>query len=104
RLEDARDLLRRLADLDHVPRLHEVARDVDLLAVDREVAVANQLAPFRVIRGEPHAVDDVVETALEQLDQRVTRDALRADGLVVVAAELLLGDAVDALDLLLLAQ
>jgi hypothetical protein len=87
------------------PRRSTAARrDVHLLAVDGEVTVANQLARFGVIRGEAHAVDDVVEAALEELDQRVTRDALGANGLVVVAAELLLGNAVDALDLLLLAQ
>ena len=98
------DLLRRLADLNDVARTHEVRRDVDLLAVDREVTVADELARLGVIAREAHAVDDVVEPALEQLDQRVTRDARRLERLVVVAAELALGDAVDALDLLLLAQ
>jgi len=68
------------------------------------VAVADQLARLGVIRREAHAVDDVVQAPLEQLDQRVTRDALGAQRLVVVAAELALRDAVDALDLLLLAQ
>src|SRR5207249_690752 len=33
RLVDPRDLLRRLLDLHHVARAHEVRRDVDLLAV-----------------------------------------------------------------------
>ena len=66
--------------------------------------MANQLARLGVIRREAHAVGDVVQAALEELNQDVTRDALLANGLVVVAAELLLGDAVDALDLLLLAQ
>src|SRR5690242_19419644 len=104
RLVDARDLLRRLANLDHVARTDEVRRDVDLLAVDREVAVAHELARLGVIAREAHAVGDVVEAALEELDQGVTRDARGLEGLVVVAAELALGDAVDALDLLLLAE
>jgi hypothetical protein len=68
----------------------EVRRDVDLLAVDREVAVANELARLGVIAGEAHAVDGVVEAALEELDQHLARDALHAGGLVVVAAELAL--------------
>src|SRR5215470_11162052 len=68
------------------------------------MAVAHQLAGLGVVRGEAHAVHDVVEAALQELDQRVARDALGAERLVVVAAELLLGDAVDPLDLLLLAQ
>src|SRR5262249_9533528 len=50
------------------------------------------------------AIDDVVEAALEQHQQVLAGDALHARRLVVVAAELALGDAVDALDLLLLTQ
>ena len=57
-----------------------------------------------VVRGEAQTVDDVVQAPLEQLEQVLARDALQADRLVVVAAELPLGDAVDALDLLLLAK
>src|SRR5262249_46247838 len=45
-----------------------------------------------------------VEAALEELDEVLTRHALHARRLVVVAAELPLGDAVDALHLLLLAE
>src|SRR4029079_15690503 len=79
-------------------------RDVDLRSVHLEVPVANQLARLRVIRRETQSVDHVVETALEELQQVLARDALHADRLVVVAAELALGEAVDALHLLLLAQ
>src|SRR5204862_436962 len=68
------------------------------------VAVANELARLGVIARKTHPVDDVVEPTLEQLDQGVTGDAGHLEGLVVVATELALGDAVDALDLLLLAQ
>src|SRR3954452_24179100 len=103
-LEDARHLLRRLLHLDLVARATEERRDVDPRAVHLEVTVANQLARFRVIGGEAEPVDDVVEAPLEELQQVLTGDALHADRLVVVAAELPLGEAVDALHLLLLAQ
>ena len=54
---------------------------------------------------EAHAVDGVVEAALEQLQQRLAGDAAAgALGLLEVAAELIFEHAVDALDLLLLAQ
>src|SRR5690606_5385579 len=104
RLVDADDLLRRLLHLHDIARANEVRRDVDLLAVDREVAMANELTRLGVIAREAHTVDDVVEATLEELDQRVTGDAGLLERLVVVAAELALRDAVDALDLLLLAQ
>src|SRR5207253_11401240 len=74
------------------------------LAVDREVAVPHQLARLGVIGREPHPIHDVVEPALEELDQHLAADALGAHCTEEVAAELPLGDAVDALDLLLLAQ
>src|SRR5581483_7320195 len=45
-----------------------------------------------------------VQAALQELQQVLAGDALHPDRLVVVAAELALGQAVDPLDLLLLAQ
>ena len=51
------------ADLDDVVLAHAVARDVDLVAVDRDVAVADELAGHVARLGEAGAVDDVVETA-----------------------------------------
>src|SRR5262249_45462418 len=55
-------------------------------------------------RGEAHAVDDVVEAALEEPQQVLTRRAGLARGLLVVVAELALEHAVHAAQLLLLAQ
>ena len=49
---------------DDVPGLDGVGRNVHLLAVDEDGAVADELAGFRARRAEAHAVDDVVETAL----------------------------------------
>src|SRR5262245_44067443 len=104
RVDDARDLAARLLDLDHVARAHQVRRDVDLAAVDAEVTVPGELARLGVIGGESHPVDDVVQPALEQDEQVVAGHSLHAQGLVVVTTELALGNPVDALDLLLLAQ
>ena len=94
----------RSLDADRVARLDRVGRDVDLAAVDREVAVAHQLPRLRPRGGEAEAVDHVVEAALQQLEQRLAGDAARAVRHLEVAAELVLEHAVDALDLLLLAQ
>src|SRR5215204_3823360 len=81
-----------------------VARDVDALLVHLDVAMADELARGLAAAGEAHAVHHVVEARLECGQQVVARDAgLRAD-LLERVAELLLGEPVDALDLLLLAQ
>ncbi len=87
-----------------VARLHRERRDVHLAAVHREVAVAHELPRLRPRRGEAEAVGDVVEPPLEQLQQRLAGDAARPLRLLEVAPELVLEHAVDALDLLLLAQ
>src|SRR3989337_1117494 len=59
---------------------------------------------WRRVGGEPGAVDDVGEAALEQLQQVVTGLAGAAGGLGVVVVELLLEDAVGVAGLLLLPQ
>src|SRR5690606_38976912 len=53
---------------------------------------------------EAHAIDDVVQAGFEQLQEVLAGVALRSRGLLVVVAELALQQAVDALDLLLLAK
>src|SRR5205814_7569797 len=88
----------------HVARLDRERRDVDLAAVHREMTVANELPRLRARRREAEPVRDVVQAPLEQLQQRFARDAARALRLLEVAAELVLQHAVNALDLLLLAQ
>ena len=86
------------------PGLHDVARDVDALAVDEHVAVAHDLARFGAREREAEAVDDVVEAALEEAEHLLAGAALAARRVEVVPAELLLEHAVDAADLLLLAE
>src|SRR4051794_484388 len=97
-------LQRLLAYVDHVVLTDLERRDVDLAAVHPEVAVDDQLAGGATRAGEAGAVDDVVEAALQQLQQVVTRLALPARGLGVVVVELLLENAVREASLLLLAE
>jgi len=81
-----------------------VARDIDALAVDLEVAVPDQLASLGARRRETGAVDGVVQAALEEAEHLLARAALPARRVLVVAVELALEDAVHATNLLLLAQ
>src|SRR6185437_15527650 len=67
-------------------------------------AVAHHLAGLVAAGRETGTVDDVVEAALEDAQQVLAGAARLAAGLLVVAAELLLKDAVDAGALLLLAH
>src|ERR1700761_2815477 len=103
--DDHRGQLKGLGrDLNDVVLAHAVRRDVDPAAVDQDVPVPDQLAGHVPALGEPGAVDHVVEAALQDLQQRLTRTARLVRGLDVVAVELLLKDAVDAAGLLLLAD
>src|SRR6478735_10873081 len=97
-------LQRLLAHVDHVVLGHLERRDVDLATVDAEVTVRDELAGVAARPGEAGAVDHVVEAALEQLQQVVTRLALPTRGLGVVVVELLLEDAVGVAGLLLLTE
>ena len=91
-------------DRDHVAGAHLVAGDVHAPAVDRPVAVADQLARLAARGGEAEAHEHVVEPALEQREQVLAGDPGLARGLLVVAVELPLEHAVVAARLLLLAQ
>src|SRR5215469_438754 len=89
-------------DLDDVVLGDPVRRDVDALAVDQEVAVADKLAGHVAALGEAGPVDDVVEAALQDLQEGLAGPAGAPGGLLVVTLELLLEHAVDAPRLLLL--
>src|SRR6478609_666532 len=97
-------LERLLAHVDDVVIGDLEGRDVDLLAVDLEVAVHDELAGLAARPGEAGAVDHVVEAALEQLQEVVAGLALATAGLLVVADELLLHHAVGEASLLLLTE
>src|SRR5882672_7289663 len=101
---DAQLLLGLLAHRDHVAGLALVRRDGHDAVVHGDRLVRHQLARFRARRGESHAIHNVVETALEQLQQVLTRGAGAARRFDVVVRELALEHAVHAAQLLLLAQ
>ena len=91
-------------DGDHVARLDDVRRDVDRSAVDGEVRVVDQLPCLRAGAAHAHAVDHVVQPALEKGEHVFARDALHAVSHFVIFAELPFLHAVDTLGLLLFAQ
>ena len=66
--------------------------------------MGDELAGLVPAHRQTTPVDHVVEPQLEELQQAGTGDALGARRLLVVAAELLLENAVDATGLLLLAE
>ena len=87
------------------PTRQRIAGDGDPAAVDRHMAVADELARGEHRRHELGAIDHGVEAALQQADHVLGRRALRRRGFLVDAAELTLADvAVIALELLLGAQ
>src|SRR6202012_85448 len=95
---------RLVLDVDDVVLRHPIAGDGHLDAVDREVAVADQLTGHPPGPGDAGPVDDVVQPAFQDLQQLVTGLAGTAGRLGVVPAELLLHDAVGEAGLLLLLQ
>ena len=66
--------------------------------------MAHELTRLRPRGRETQAINHVVETRLERLQQHHARDPAMTRGGLEIAAELVLQHAVDALDLLLLAQ
>src|SRR5690606_7058685 len=76
--ENHGELLGALADLDLVANLDLVGRDIDALAIDQDVAVRHELTRSEHGRHELGAVNDRVQTALEQADQVLAGVALNA--------------------------
>ena len=93
-----------LRDLDHIAGLDEVGRNVDLLAVDGEVRMADELTGLTAGHRKAHAVNNVIQTALDRDEQVVTGLAGGGSGGLIVTAELLFEDTIDELDLLLFSK
>src|SRR5215210_3189338 len=101
---DHRVLTAALLDHDGLVGLDLVRGDADLAAVHQHVAVADELPRLGPRSREAEAVDDVVEPPLQHHQEVLAGDALAAVGLLEIVAELALEHAIDALDLLLLAE
>src|SRR3569833_105213 len=97
-------LARLLAHLDDVAGLALIGGDRHRLLIDQDGLVADQLARFGTRSCEAHPVHNVVQTALEQLQQVLTGGTRATGSLGVVVGELTLEHAVHATQLLLLAQ
>src|SRR5690349_4924478 len=104
RLLDAGDVAAPLPHADDVARTNEIRGDVHLATVHAEVAVPDELAGLRARGREAEPIRDVVEAPLEELEKRLTGHALRLVRHLEVATELGLEHAVDAAELLLLAE
>src|SRR6185436_7816153 len=93
-----------LAYLHAIAGLHGVRRNVGGRAVDREVAVGDELPGLGSRCREAEPEDDVVQPGLEPLQEGLAGDAGGPFGLAVVVPELALEHAVDTAHLLLLAK
>src|SRR5688572_14970852 len=99
--DDLNVLLHLFLDGDFVTDVHLERRNVDLLAVYMDMAVAHEL-PCLIVGGcKSESHHNVIEAALELGEQVFAGDALLACGLLEVRAELVFQDAVHPFDLLL---
>src|SRR5438552_6460153 len=93
-----------LANLNDFALAHLVRGDVVLPSIHLDVSVPDELPRLRARRRESERVDDVVETQLELAKKHFAGDAFLCCGAREVEPELALQQAINALDLLLLAK
>ena len=98
------DVLGFLSDFDNISCLYKVGRNVDQLAVNKDVLVADNLTCLTTCAGKAHTENDIIQTALKHGHEVFTGHAFHSVGLVVVVTERLLEDAVDEFSFLLLAK
>src|SRR5882672_6799458 len=101
---DAQLLAGAFAHLNDITRTALVGGNRNDAAVDLDGLVAHELARLGARRGKAHAVDDVVEPRLQELEELLARGARATRRLLVVAAELALEHPVHAAEFLLLPQ
>src|SRR5699024_4479047 len=88
---------RSFTDADDITGLDEQARDISTLTVDLDCTVGDQLTCFGASRAKAHAVDHIVQTGLEQLDQDFTCVTTATISFSEVAAELSFQNAIHTL-------
>ena len=93
-----------LLEGDDVANLDLVGRNVDLLSVDKDVAVGDELACQADRVAESDAVHTVVKPGLELDDEGVAGHHAALESLLIIVAKLLLENAIVGLELLLLGQ
>ena len=84
-----------LPDLDLVSGFHEERRDVDLSAIDLNVAMPYKLAGIGPGTGKAKPEHSIVQSPLQQDDQVLTRNTLLAISHLEIVPELSLHDAID---------
>ncbi len=86
---------RGILDLDLVAGLHVIAGDVQLVAIDPDMAVIDELAGGSAALRETEKIYRAVEAGLKQLQEAFAGDAALALGDFENAAELALEQTVD---------
>src|SRR5262249_13949609 len=97
-------LLGLVADLDLVSGAHLEGRDVHATAIDVDVAVADNLPRLASRCGKSQAVDHVVQTALQLLQEQLAGYTGFARGFFEIITELVFQGEVHALGLLLFTE
>ena len=96
--------LRFLTHTDNIAGHHLIRGDIDNLSVDDDMLVKDKLTGSGTARSETETIDDIVQTALQQLEKNFTGDTLRTGSTVEEVAELTLQNAVGVFSFLLLLE
>src|SRR5690348_427735 len=97
-------LARLLPNANLFARLHLIARNVDRALIHFDMTMANELPCGLAARRKSQPIDHVVETTLERSEQIVAGDSRQRRDALERVVKLRLTHAIDALDLLLLAE
>ena len=89
-LSDYFQRFRFLANSDNLTGFNGIGRDVDNLTVYSDVTVTNELTRSSACRSYTEAVNDVVQTALKELNQDLTGDTFGTSSFREEEAELTL--------------
>ena len=88
----------------YIARIDLVGRDVNALPVNQDRTVRHHLACFSARGAETHAIDDIIQSRLQQAQEVFTGNTALACRFLVIVAELLFQHTVDTTYLLLFTQ